>query len=66
MYKQLHESHSVTNTDNEIEQLIELTNKFIMKIKNQTYKNMHDSEMESLLHATDMFLLKIKIMQVIK
>jgi len=65
-YNQFQDIHPAATANYEIEHLIELTNKFIIKIKNQTYKKNIEPEMNNLLHSTDQFLYRIKSMQAAK
>ena len=65
-YNQFQGIHPAATTNYEIEHLIELTNEFIIKIKNQTYKKNIEPEMNDLLHSTDQFLYRIKSMQATK
>jgi len=63
IYDQFQDTNHIAITNYEIKHLIELTSEFIVKIKNQTYKNNIESEMNDLLHSTDKFLYRIKLMQ---
>jgi len=62
-YNQFQDTNPTVITNFEIEHMIELTSEFIIKIKNQTYKNNIEPEMNDLLHSTDKFLYRIKLMQ---
>jgi len=44
--------------------MLELTNEFIIKIRDQVYKNNIEPELDDLLNLTNLFLYKIKSVKV--
>ena len=62
-FDQFQDIHHKEITNYEIAHMLELTNKFIIKIKDQAYKNNIEPELNDLLNLTSLFLYKIKSMK---
>ncbi len=62
-YNQFQDIHHKEIANYEIAHMLELTNEFIIKIRDQAYKNNIQPELNDLLNLTNLFLYKIKSMK---